>query len=344
MHPRFAFGWVLDELKETMYKELDFEAEGKNSEKCRKDLEHLKFTYVPDVLWSLTSKRILTTEFIHGVKISETEKLKEEGLDIEEIGKNLLDAFGEQVFHTGFVHADPHPGNILVRRLNGTKHPELILLDHGLYETVPSDIRQPLARVWQGVVENDHNSMKKYSNELGVNDYRLFCMALTTRWVGAAPGDDDYLTNFFESRGGIKNFSRKDFKALPEEEKAKVRAAFRDVHNKFFDVFQDIPPRLMLVFRNLNIIRSIIKDHKSGVDRHQIMARSAVKGFFVKQSDSTFNQILGRVHLMIFDLRLFVDFTKLRIMSMFMKLLTFVGYIPSLEQLGDNISEDNEKI
>ena len=64
----------------------------------------------------------------------------------------------------------------------------------------------------------------------------------------------------------------------------------------------------------------------------------------MKQSDSTFNQILGRVHFMIFDLRLFVDFTKLRIMSMFMKLLTFVGYIQSLEQLGDNISEDNEKI
>ena len=344
MHPRFSFRWLLDELKETMFMELDFEAEGKNSEKCKKDLQHFNYIYVPDVLWSITSKRILTTEFIDGVKISETEKLKEEGLNLSEIGESLLHAFGEQVFHTGFVHADPHPGNILVRKHNGTKHAELILLDHGLYETIPTEIRLPLARVWQAVVENDHIAMKKYSNELGVEDYRLFCIALTTRWIGTAPGERDFLTDYIESRGGIKNLSRKHFKTLPEEQKVKIRAAFRDIHDKMFDVFQNIPPRLVLVFRNLNIIRSIIKDHDSGVDRHQIMARSAVRGFFVKKDDPILRQFWGLFHLLIFDLRLLIDLTKLRIMSIFTKLLKFVGYIPSLEHLQEDFTKDNEKL
>ena len=344
MHPRFSFRWLLDELKETMSKELDFEAEGQNSEKCKKDLAHLKFIYVPDVLWSLTSKRILTTEFIDGMKISDTEKLKREEINLGELGENLLHAFGEQVFHTGFVHADPHPGNILVRKNHDTKHAELILLDHGLYETIPTEIRLPLARVWQAVVENDHIAMKTYSNMLGVDDYRLFCMALTQRWVGVAPGDNDFLSNFFESRGGIQGFSRKDFKKLPEEEKVKFRAAFRDIHDKMFDVFQNIPPRLVLVFRNLNIIRSIIKDHKSGVDRHQIMARSAVRGFFVKKDDPIVNQIWGFFHLFIFDLRLFVDWTRIRVISVFTKLLTMLGYIPSIEQFRESIPEDNGKL
>ena len=46
MHPRFSFRWLLDELKDTMSRELDFVEEGKNSEKCKKDLAHLKFIYV----------------------------------------------------------------------------------------------------------------------------------------------------------------------------------------------------------------------------------------------------------------------------------------------------------
>ena len=342
--PKFSFRWLLDELKETMFMELDFEVEGQNSEKCKKDLKDIKCIYVPDVLWPLTSKRILTTEFIDGMKISETEKLREMGLDLGEVGENLLYAFGEQVFHTGFVHADPHPGNILVRKYNGTKHAELILLDHGLYESIPTEIRLPLARVWQAVVENDHTAMKHYSNELGVEDYRLFCIALTQRWIGAAPGDSDFLSDFIESRGGIKGLSRKEFKKLPEEEKVKVRAAFREVHDKMFDVFQNVPPRLVLVFRNLNIIRSIIKDHDSGVDRHQIMARSAVRGFFVKKDDSILNRLWGHWHLMIFDLRLLVDLAKLRIASVLTRLLTFVGYIPSLEQLSENSSNGNNNL
>ena len=219
MHPRFSFRWLLDELKETMSKELDFEAEGQNSEKCKKDLAHLKFIYVPDVLWSLTSKRILTTEFIDGMKISDTEKLKREEINLGELGENLLHAFGEQVFHTGFVHADPHPGNILVRKNHDTKHAELILLDHGLYETIPTEIRLPLARVWQAVVENDHIAMKTYSNVLGVDDYRLFCMALTQRWVGVAPGDNDFYLTFLRVGEESKDFLEKILKSYRKKKK-----------------------------------------------------------------------------------------------------------------------------
>jgi aarF domain-containing kinase len=344
MHPRFSFRWLLDELKETMSRELDFEAEGMNSEKCKKDLEHLKFIYVPDVLWGLTSKRILTTEFIDGIKISEVEDLKKKGLNLNRIGEDLLYAFAEQVFHTGFVHADPHPGNILVRKNQYTKDAQLVLLDHGLYETLPTEIRQPLARVWQAVVENDSDAMKKYSSLLGINDYRLFCMTLTQRWVGAAPGDDDFLSKFFESRGGVKGFTRKDFKKLPEDEKVKFRAAFRDLHDKVFDVFQNIPPRLVLVFRNLNIIRSIIKDHQTGVDRHQIMARSAVRGFFFKEGDTIFNHTKGFLHLFMFDMRLLYDWTKIKFAKIGMKMLVMVGFIPSLEEMRESIPQDIENV
>jgi aarF domain-containing kinase len=56
-------------------------------------------------------QRVLTTEFIHGTKISDVESLNEQGFSLADIDRKLFRAFSIQIFHTGFVHADPHPGN-----------------------------------------------------------------------------------------------------------------------------------------------------------------------------------------------------------------------------------------
>jgi aarF domain-containing kinase len=56
-------------------------------------------------------QRVLTTEFIHGTKVSDVKSLKRQGFSLADIDTKLFQAFSEQIFHTGFVHADPHPGN-----------------------------------------------------------------------------------------------------------------------------------------------------------------------------------------------------------------------------------------
>lgn len=56
MHPNFNFSWVLTDLKDNLKQELDFVNEGKNAERCAKDLQHLNFVYVPEVLWDYCSK------------------------------------------------------------------------------------------------------------------------------------------------------------------------------------------------------------------------------------------------------------------------------------------------
>ena len=68
MHPRFSFRWLLDELKETMCRELDFVEEAKNSEKCKEDLEHLKFVYVPNVFGHSPAKEFLQQNLLMGQK------------------------------------------------------------------------------------------------------------------------------------------------------------------------------------------------------------------------------------------------------------------------------------
>lgn len=97
------------------------------------------FIHVPQVIWNLSTKRILTTEFIHGTKISDVESLRKQGFSFADIDRKLFDAFAEKILHTGFVHADSHPGNVFVRKAADGKA-ELVLLDHGLYEYLRASV------------------------------------------------------------------------------------------------------------------------------------------------------------------------------------------------------------
>ena len=70
-HPSFAFGWVLHDLRSSLLEELDFVHEGKNAERCYEELKDIKGFYVPKVRWDLTTKRVLTAEFIKGCKVND---------------------------------------------------------------------------------------------------------------------------------------------------------------------------------------------------------------------------------------------------------------------------------
>lgn len=120
--------------------------------------------------------------------MSDTGSLEKAGFSIKDVSHKLVEMFAEQIFHTGFVHADPHPGNsnqrigsccfsetlitylfvVLVRR--GKKgDAQIVLLDHGLYEELPSTVRKSLCRLWSSIVLNDHVGMKHHAAALGVN-------------------------------------------------------------------------------------------------------------------------------------------------------------------------------
>ena len=241
-------------------------------------------------------------------------------------------------FFSGFVHADPHPGNLFVRR-DANDRTQLVIIDHGLYESIPDETRTALSGVWRAVVENDYPAMKKYCRLLKVEDYRLFCMALTQRYIKQLEGEKDLLTEFLDANGP-KNFNRKVFNALPEEQKTEIRQCIVDFHDRMFDVFQKIPSHLFLIFRNLNTIRSIIKDHGTGVDRYRIMARSAAQGLYYNKSDSSSHNREASQSTIIYvrrqwgkfayDFRLMADAVQMFFMDMTFRIIKFFGYGPEL--------------
>ncbi|KAG5872917.1 hypothetical protein JTB14_031075 [Gonioctena quinquepunctata] len=265
MHPNFNFAWVIKDLKNSLAQELDFINEGLNGEKCGNDLKCFKYIHIPKVFWDYTSSRVLVTEFIDGYKINEAEELKNNGFSLTDIDKKLFEAFGHQIFQTGFVHADPHPGNILIRKVKGNT--QMVLLDHGLYQQVPQKDRLALSCMWKAIVLNDHDSMKKYSTELGVESYDLFAEILTQ-----AP---------LKTRG----FKLKV--KLTQEDLEHMTQFAKDRFDSVMCCLQTMPRSLLLVLRNLNTIRAISHDHGDPIDRYSVLARTATKSIYSSQSSFT---------------------------------------------------------
>ncbi|XP_063041815.1 uncharacterized aarF domain-containing protein kinase 5 [Engraulis encrasicolus] len=264
MHPSFGFRWVLKDLKGTLAQELDFVNEGKNSERCAEELKHFDFIVVPKVFWDYTSNRVLTAEFCEGCKINDVEEIRRQGLSLKDTADKLIRTFAEQIFYTGFIHADPHPGNVLVRK-GPDKTAELVLLDHGLYEYLSKRDRVALCKLWRAIILRDDAGMERYSRHLGVKDYFLFCEMLLQRPI-----------NMRElALGNI----------LSREETAYMRDMAAHHFDSVMRVLKDLPRPMLLVFRNINTVRSINITLGAPVDRYFIMAKSAVRGWGKIQMD-----------------------------------------------------------
>ncbi|XP_036421765.1 uncharacterized aarF domain-containing protein kinase 5 [Colossoma macropomum] len=264
MHPSFGFRWVLKDLKGTLAQELDFENEGRNSERCAEELKHFKFIVVPKVFWDQTSKRVLTAEYCEGCKINNVEEIKRQGLSLKDTADKLIRTFAEQIFYTGFIHADPHPGNVLVRR-GPDKKAELVLLDHGLYEHLSKSDRVALCQLWRSIVLRDEAGMKRYSNDLGVTDYFLFCEMLLQRPISMRE-----LT-----LGNI----------LSREETSYMRDMAVHHFDSVMQVLKSLPRPMLLVFRNINTVRCINITLGAPVDRYFVMAKCAVRGWGKTRAD-----------------------------------------------------------
>ncbi|XP_048771954.1 uncharacterized aarF domain-containing protein kinase 5-like isoform X3 [Ostrea edulis] len=239
VHPKFAFAWVLQDLKDTLAQELDFINEGKNSEKCQRDLSHLKYVYVPKVHWDKTSTRVLTAEFIDGHKISDKDAIEKMGLSLYDVDQKLCRAFADQIFLSGFVHADPHPGNVFIRKDTAGKA-QLVLLDHGLYDKLTPENRQSLCNLYRAIVLNNEDNMQKFSKALGVDDYQVFSLLTKQGRVKF-----DRAPPLFRH----KIYSKKEFYELPPEIKAEWLEDYHALHERIRHVLRQMPSELFFIFR-----------------------------------------------------------------------------------------------
>lgn len=106
---------VVEELWATFLEETDFRREAENLAEFADLNKDVAFVECPKVYPDLCSEYVLVMEYIDGIPIYDTGQLVDRGYDLEEIGSKMLDNYATQILDCGFFHADPHPGNVLVR-------------------------------------------------------------------------------------------------------------------------------------------------------------------------------------------------------------------------------------
>ena len=130
--PQFEFMWLAEEMRKNLPLELDFTQEGHNAEKVTNMLANLTWLKVPKIHWPLSTERVLVMEYCEGGHINDKDYIIRNGIDPATLSKNVSQMYSEMIYIHGFVHCDPHPGNVLVRK-SQQGDSQLILLDHGLY-------------------------------------------------------------------------------------------------------------------------------------------------------------------------------------------------------------------
>lgn len=165
-HPDWGPGrdWmgIYDECCKILYEEIDYLNEGRNADTLRHNFRHQEWVHVPRVFWRYATPRVLTLEYVPGIKISHYEALEAAGLDRKRLARLGAKAYLMQLLNDGFFHADPHPGNLAVSP-EGT----LIFYDFGMMGRVQPITREKLLQTFFGVANKDANQVIAALIELG---------------------------------------------------------------------------------------------------------------------------------------------------------------------------------
>lgn len=301
-------------ITERLLLECDFQNEASNSERMAElvsaEPRLRDRVYIPKVYHELSSKRVMTAEWIEGVRLwdkegiqgtwhggwragspgshgtpldppsqsiislqqaarTDTEHIKPDraswkgpkgngglGLNLKEVMTTMVDLFSAQMFLWGWVHCDPHPGNIFIRRLpNG--HSELVLIDHGLYIHMSPSFRHQYSLFWKSLMTFDNKTLQEVVSGWGVNNPDIFASATLMK----------------PYEGGDRSTSSR-IRGLTEGEKRKrqfeMQNAMRKGVKEILGDEKKWPRELIFIGRNLRIVQGNNQYLGSPVNRIKI--------------------------------------------------------------------------
>jgi len=143
----YNFTKMVEDFKKRLEEELDFRIEGENAEKFKKNFLKDKKVKIPSIIWTHTTRRVLTMEYIDGIPLNDFNAIDEAGLDRGAIARNLAKSVLNQILRDGFFHGDPHPGNIMVLG-DGT----IAFLDFGMVGSLSPERKRQFSKMLLGIV------------------------------------------------------------------------------------------------------------------------------------------------------------------------------------------------
>ena len=154
---------AVDIFEELTKNEMDLRLEAAAANELDENFKNDDRFVVPRVFWELTTKRMLVTSWIDGIKINDLDRLRSGKYNIETITKNSAEAFFLQVFRDGFFHADMHPGNVFIIP-NG----QIVPVDFGIMGRLKVSDRVFLARLLKSILEHNFLKVAKLHVDKGI--------------------------------------------------------------------------------------------------------------------------------------------------------------------------------
>eukprot|EP00811_Abedinium_folium_P029990 NODE_4766_length_1850_cov_11.805572.p1 GENE.NODE_4766_length_1850_cov_11.805572~~NODE_4766_length_1850_cov_11.805572.p1 ORF type:complete len:555 (-),score=151.11 NODE_4766_length_1850_cov_11.805572:184-1782(-) len=283
LHPAFEFGGIMEEVKVNLPKELDFLMEAENAMHCDEIIATSGLSAavaVPKVHGDLTTTRILTMTFEEGASfLTPHAEMSAAGVSPHAALQRLARVYCEMAFVHGFLHCDPHPGNVLWRL--APKAPggfQLVLLDHGLYQTIPDEVRRAYGALWRNIATGDGPGMIAASRRLGIrSDWLKEALSTETSDVGrTASGADDaqlepeelagrmftaMLTTrpyaeVANARGGLLRFDAQYRGQTRSEEQEELARYIEGYYRGILEVIDTLPRALLLLLKAHDCLRS----------------------------------------------------------------------------------------
>eukprot|EP00850_Spirogloea_muscicola_P005059 SM000022S07273 [mRNA] locus=s22:906467:908354:+ [translate_table: standard] len=265
---------------------------------------------VPEIHWGLSSSRVLTMEFMDGVRVTDAGAVEGLGLRPADVAKLVSTAFGEMIFIHGFVHCDPHAANMLIRAHPSStgkqRQPQLVLLDHGLYRSIPPSLRLNYAGLWKAgcistlqslaahalaLVFADAEGVRKHSIALGAGEdlYRLFAAVLTMRsWDNITQPSLDHLT-------------------VPssDEERLQLQGYASQFLTEISALLARLPRVLLLLMKTNDCLRAVDNALGAPVNTFVITARECSKALAqAKRSEGLWARAAAATDLLRLELRM----------------------------------------
>ena len=141
---------MLREFDVTVHEEMDYAAEGRNADRFRESFKNWSNIHVPTIYWNVSTKKVLTMEFIHGTKVTDLEEQKKRDIDPAKVNRLLIKTYLKQLLEDGFFHADPHPGNLLVM-----PDGRLAFFDFGMVGRITPELQAKMIDAFFHVVDKD---------------------------------------------------------------------------------------------------------------------------------------------------------------------------------------------
>lgn len=198
-----GMGYLYTQIRKMIEEELDFRREVAYMQIIGKNLEEEPGVAVPQVHPDYCTGRVMTTTWHEGVKISNTLQIDSWKLDRRAIATRVLQVYCRMVFKDGIYHADPHPGNILVKR-DGS----IVLLDFGAVAEISPALREGIPQLIEAALKNDTPAMIKACRSMGFIAEGRDAEKMAAKMIAA-------MRNFLQNEVQFDGLNLKEIKVNP---------------------------------------------------------------------------------------------------------------------------------